>query len=67
MQIDKNIPLPSNRKFGLTAILRKLEIHDSVVIPLSERHLAAPTAKQIGIKITTSKISDTDARVWRVT
>lgn len=66
MQIDKNVPLPANRKSGLTSVFRNMEINDSVVIPLSIRHLAASTANQIGIKITTSKISETEARVWRI-
>ena len=66
MQIDKNIPLPQKRKISLTSVFRGMEVNDSVVIPLGVRHLAASTAKQIGIKITTSKISDADARVWRI-
>lgn len=64
--IENNIPIPENRKQGLTEIIKALKIGDSFIMPLDERAKAVPTAKQIGYKVMTRKISDTEARIWRI-
>ena len=64
MQIEKNVPVAP--KSGLTDILRKLDVGDSFLYKADKRTSVAPTANNIGIKVTTKKISDTEVRVWRI-
>jgi len=66
--IDKNIPLTLTKKTskGLTAVFRKLEINDSLVLPLKKRNMVYNLAIYARIKIATRTISETEIRVWRV-
>lgn len=61
--INKNIKIP--KKQGTTEFMKGLEVGDSFVIDLDKRAGLTQLAMQIGIKITTKKINEEEARVWR--
>ena len=69
--IETGVPLPPRRVGGLTATLRKLNVNDSFLYPKDLRNSVAPTAKQLGIKVTTAVVDETvdgkqAVRVWRI-
>ena len=64
LEIEKNIPLPESSNYS--KIIEMLEIGDSFLCPLSKRHLMAQYFKNANRKCKTAKVSDFEARVWRV-
>ena len=68
IEIEKNIPVIDAREKmnGMTALLRKLEINDSVVLPLKYRPNVANSSKTLKIKYKTHRIDDKNMRVWRI-
>ena len=66
MQIDKGIPLPINDLNGPTAVLRQMDIGDSVLVEkISTREALRIAARINSIKIMTRKEGG-GYRVWRV-
>lgn len=67
INIEKNVPLPSRSRggVGLTSVMKKMEIGDSIVIPKERRNVAASTARFAGIKIATRAEEPGGVRVWR--
>ncbi len=66
MKIEHNV-VRENYQTGMTDALRALEVGDSFVCPLKQaRTSAAPMAIRMGIRVSVRKISDGQARVWRV-
>lgn len=68
-KIEKGIAMAggsSKTKRGLlTELFKQMEVGDSFVFPLAERNSICTRAAFLGMKYTTRKISDTEARVWR--
>lgn len=66
-KIEKGVPIPPHATTSpLNNTLRAMKCGDSIVVPLAKRVGLPQRAKHIGIKIVTRKISDTEARIWRV-
>lgn len=63
IKIEKGIPVPSGRTLLVDA-LRSMSIGDSFV--LSRKTNVHSSARQIGIKVSFRRISETENRVWRV-
>ena len=67
IKIEKGIPIaPHAKQDGISTALRAMKRGASIVINLFKRVGIPQRAKFIGIKVVTRKISDTEARVWRV-
>ena len=65
IKIEKGIPIPSIKFTGLTAILRRLDVGDSILwLPTHVSNLHT-TAKAIGIQIATRTEGDR-RRIWRI-
>jgi hypothetical protein len=67
MKIEKNVPMPerSRNVMGLSALLKKMEIGDSIVIPKEKRNVAGSTARSAGVKIATRAEGSNSVRIWR--
>ena len=63
--IENNVPLPKDR-VGLTTVLQKLAIGQSVLLPMKEASGIYQYARQLGVKFTQRKENDKEIRVWRV-
>jgi hypothetical protein len=67
IKIEKGVPLPErHRLHGISAIMQKMEIGDSIVIPASSRSNMKAYANRHKIDITTRAINDKEVRVWRI-
>lgn len=67
IKIEKGIPIkPHGKEDGISAAMRLMKPGDSIVVSLGKRYTCPQRAKRIGIKIVTRKISDVEARIWRV-
>jgi len=68
--IEKGIPAPKPKSRGFIAVLRKMNIGDSVLVPRTEysRVLsnAYYTARKYGMKVVSRKNSDGSIRFWRI-
>lgn len=69
-QIDKTVPVPSERKHGdISATLRMLKVGESFKFAVEDRNRVATHSwiikKQSGRKFCVRKIDATTARVWR--
>jgi len=69
MKIDKGIPIPKKggRCFGITALMRGMEIGDSFELPKSAARNGGlyAVAGYVGIKIT-RRTENGATRVWRI-
>ena len=65
VKIENDIPLPEPVE-GFTAIVSKMEVGQSFVLPLRKRNGIRSYFALRGWGCVTKKISDTEARVWRV-
>lgn len=66
INIEDNVPIPSDEKMNeIRASLKVLKIGQSFVCFEGFRHRLHPTAKRIGIKIVTRKVTR-GIRIWRV-
>jgi len=63
-KIEKDIKSPEGQ--SMTKLIRLMEIGDSFVCELAKRSGVMCLFRQVGFKCTTKKISDTEARVWRI-
>jgi len=62
-KIDKDVPVPKTGKYPF----REMEVGDSFVAPLAKRSsISCVMGRYAPKKFTTSKISDTECRVWRI-
>jgi len=62
-EIENNIPRPAG---GYSQLVKSLEIGQCFTIPLRNRNAIRSYFDMQGFKCTTKKISDTEARVWRI-
>ena len=70
LKVEKNIPIPikrANSKNNFAAILRSMEIGDSILFDRTE---IRPTsfyvcAGRLGFKITIREVDEKQSRVWR--
>lgn len=66
IKIEKNIPVPTMRKSGLTASMAAMEVGDSFLIDKLSRTLIYPTGRRLlPKKFSVRTVSDTELRVWR--
>jgi hypothetical protein len=66
-KIEKGIPMPARHKLaGITEIMKKMEIGDSIVVHSGARPNMKGYADRLGFKITTQKINEEQVRVWRI-
>lgn len=63
MNIEKNIPMPDRKR---TTTLRAMSVGDSIVLPKGKDIGWRSSAKSLGMKVASRKISDTECRLWRV-
>lgn len=67
VEIEKGVPLPpAIGKTGLAALLRRMEVGDSVVLPYARRGSITTAASHMGMKMTTRRLDADMMRVWRV-
>jgi len=70
IKIDRNIPIPNTFERGMgcrvTGVVRKLKVGESFVLNKARRVAAISAARNIGVKVTTRSISETEIRVWRI-
>lgn len=66
VRIQKNIPLKATRTEGLTSLIRKMEVGDSVPLPGSLTTSIAAAGRYTGFKLTQRQQTDGTIRVWRV-
>jgi hypothetical protein len=67
MNIEKNIPMPDRgRNCSIATTLRTMSVGDSIVLPKGKDNGWRVSAKSIGYKVASRKISDTECRLWRV-
>jgi hypothetical protein len=64
-QIEKNVPMPENAKTNFMALVRSMEIGDSVVLSPADRNKVSPYASHCGVKLKTKTI-DGVLRMWRI-
>jgi uncharacterized protein (DUF2249 family) len=62
--VQKDIPIPRQKRPAITPILKSLEVGDSFVVMDYPQSAMCQLATNIGIKITTKK-EDGGFRVWR--
>ena len=66
--IEKGVPVPAGygRQVGLTAVMRKMVVGDSIVVPEHMRASIYSIARGIdGTKFAVRKVADGQLRVWR--
>jgi hypothetical protein len=68
IKIERDIPLPGmprNPRGIYVDTLRQLQVGDSFTLELKLQKNVGCSAKRLGIKIVTRKISPTHTRIWR--
>lgn len=68
MKIEKGVPIPTSASAGLTALLRRMKVWDSAVVPKNSVFIYS-TAVQLfggGGHVTVRKIDGNFCRVWRI-
>tara|TARA_R100000988_G_C3861479_1_gene99518 strand:- start:158 stop:415 length:258 start_codon:yes stop_codon:yes gene_type:complete len=70
-KIENNIPIPANDGRGrgkskLRLTIEKMEIGNSIVIPIKKLRGVHQIAYALGIKVITRKINSDETRVWRI-
>jgi hypothetical protein len=65
-KIEKGIPMPEDRKFGTAELLRSMEIGDSVLVTRKQARMMQVASGLAKIKTTVRKVSESQARVWRI-
>lgn len=64
--IEKNKHVKARPRTGLTNMLRKMEINDSILIPKEWQSKIYQIAKNVGIKVITGKEGEHYVRVERL-
>ena len=62
LKIEKGFPIPSTAK----ALLKSMEVGDSIACNLTEINLLRVVANKQGIEVVTKKLKDDSYRIWRV-
>lgn len=69
-EITSDIPVPEKRRGGLTAMMRKLEVGQSVGVTGVKHTDLGGTCSNLkrrhGLKFTTRKLEDGSIRIWRL-
>lgn len=65
-KLEKGVPLPVRAARRRKYPWEEMAVGDSFVVPIHARYGLSSTAKRLGIRITTRKIDDNTARVWRI-
>ena len=65
MNIEKHIPLPTNKRRGVPAILETMEVGDSVLVETRTLANWFGAARILGFKLVMRKQDDTKHRIWR--
>jgi hypothetical protein len=65
MKIEKNIPIPSKNKTGMTNILKSMEIGDSFLGDMKKVVSAQNCASQSAMKVSYRKQESGTFRIWR--
>lgn len=60
------IPPPSGRGGAIVPILKSMKVGDFVVLEIKRASSWIGSARQIGMRVATRKISDAQSRVWRI-
>lgn len=68
IKIEKGVPLPVQCVSGtpIADTMRKMEVGDSIVLPVAKRGGVASLASRLRIKIAVRKIDNDSIRVWRI-
>lgn len=61
LKIEKGFPIPSTAK----ALLKSMEVGDSIACNLTEINLLRVVANKQGIEVITKKLKDDSYRIWR--
>ena len=67
--IEKNLPMPQRvgkMISNLSKTLRAMEPGDSIIVDQRGRNSAFAIAHNVGIKLASRRIDDTQIRLWRV-
>ena len=69
LEIEKGIPMPAPRAWGITAALRKMDVGDSIFLRGKKSNnittIVAILTKKTGLMFTTRMV-DGGTRVWRI-
>lgn len=67
--VEQGVPIPAKRVGATTPPIREMAVGDSIVFKIEIRNSVQSIASRIkrveGKEFTTSKISDTQCRIWR--
>lgn len=66
IKIDKGVPIETGVWKEIVEALKKMEVGDSIELPLSRRSGLHIKAKKAGVKITTRQTSKEALRAWRI-
>ena len=66
IKIDKNVPMPESKGKGITAVLRKLKVGESFVLPIENGASIRTLANRIGVRISVRTIDEETIRIWLV-
>lgn len=66
LKIEKNIPIPPRRGSGIAAILREMQVGDSVLFPRGDGRNARSTFGRFEPKKFCTRSVDGGIRVWRI-
>jgi hypothetical protein len=69
--IEQGIPFIHRRgrprgQGSIQRVLKQMNITDSAVVPVSQYPGVTKAAQSLGMKVRSSKISETDVRFWRL-
>lgn len=65
IKIEKGIPIPKPRHTGMSEVLKRMQVGDSVVVPVTMRPNLNVYADRIRIRVVTRKVDTDHIRVWR--
>lgn len=66
-EIEHGIPIPEEEHVtGITALLKQMEIGDSIVVNYSKSQGIASIAQRLGFKTTRRKVKPGWYRIWRI-
>ena len=64
--MEKGVPIPAKRKWGLAAALLAMEVGDSFVLDKPQSSIGTYMSRYKPKLYTTQKIDNNSCRVWRV-
>ena len=66
IKIEKNVPVPPSRKFGMGQIIRELEVGDSFLFTTDKPQNVSAVFKSVGYKSAMRDQKDGTYRFWRI-